>query len=92
MDVHTIYLLIIFVGATGSLLLMSYLSNHYDSIISRQRQTIQEQLELIAKLSNHDDDDEDWELSPRATTLSPYTIQYPLDDRPWPKKDGPDDK
>lgn len=23
---------------------------------------------------------------------SPYVIQYPLDDRPWPKKDGLDDK
>lgn len=91
MDVHTIYLLIIFVGTTGSLLLMSYLSNHYDSIISRQRQTIREQLDLISRLSNHDDDD-DWDLSPRVAPPTPYTIQYPLDDRPWPKKDGLDDK
>lgn len=75
------------------LLLLSYIDQHYSGIIARKDREIQSLHDQLAQLRTITDaiQDEEWALDGAGVSderPDPYTIRYPLDDAPWPKKDG----
>lgn len=75
------------------LLLLSFVDQHYSGIVARKDREIQSLHDQLARLRTITDeiDDDDWALDmPDAHDgrPDPYTIRYPLDDAPWPRKDG----
>ncbi len=84
-----------FAVVTTLLLLLSLIDQHYSGIVARMNREIQSLHDQLARLRTITDEiqDEDWVLYMPDTIEDgpgPYTIRYPLDDRPWPKKDGMD--
>ena len=75
------------------LLLLSFIDQHYSGIIARKDREIEllnDELALLRAIADAIEDEE-WALDTADMPPhrpSPYTIQYPLDDAPWPKKDG----
>ena len=86
-------LIIGYVVVMALLLLLSYIDQHYSGIIARKDREIQSLHDQLARLRTITDaiEDEEWALDlpdARMDRPDPYTIRYPLDDAPWPKKDG----
>ena len=86
-------LLIGYAVVTALLLLLSFIDQHYSGIVARKDREIQSLHDQLARLRTITDaiDDEEWVLdmsNAREARPEPYTIRYPLDDAPWPKKDG----
>lgn len=86
-------LLIGYVVVMALLLLLSCIDQHYSRIIARKDREIQSLHDQLARLRTITDEieDEEWALDlpgARMDQPDPYTIRYPLDDAPWPKKDG----
>lgn len=86
--VSTLY----FVTIMALLLLLSYIDQHYSGIVARKDREIRsmhDELVSLRALADAMEAEFEREMEEaREDHASPYTIQYPLDDRPWPKKDG----
>ena len=86
-------LLIGYAVVTALLLLLSFIDQHYSGIIARKDREIQilndELVPLRAIAEAIDDEEFEREMAEmRDNRPDPYTIHCPLDDAPWPKKDG----
>lgn len=86
-------LLIGYAVAMALLLLLSFVDHHYSGIVARKDREIQLLHDQLARLRAITDaiEDEEWKLDmpdAREEQPDPYTIRYPLDDAPWPTKDG----
>lgn len=88
-------LLIGYAVVTALLLLLSFIDQHYSGIVARKDREIEllndELIPLRALADAIEDEEFEREIAEmRSDRPSSYTIRYPLDDRPWPKKDGVD--
>ena len=87
-------MLVGFSAVTGLLLVLSYVDQHYRGIVARKDREIyllNEELTPLRALSLAIEMEEcESETEGADDQMTPYTIRYPLDDRPWPVKDGVD--
>lgn len=86
-------LLIGYAVVMALLLLLSFIDQHYSGIVACKDREIQSLHDRLARLRTITDeiDDDDWALDMSGAydeRPDPYTIRYPLDDAPWPRKDG----
>lgn len=77
------------------LLALSYVDQHYSGIVARKDCEIRSLHDQLARqrVITDEIEDEEWDLDmpdARADRPDPFTIRYPLDDAPWPTKDGVD--
>lgn len=75
------------------LLLLSFIDQHYTRIVARKDREIEllndELIPLRALADAIEDEEFEREIEEmRGVRPDPYNIRYPLDDAPWPKKDG----
>lgn len=83
-----------FSAVTALLLVLIYVDQHYRGIVARKDREIHllnEELTLLRALALAIEMEEfESETEGADDQAAPYTIRYPLVDRPWPVKDGVD--